>query len=125
MVAPSMLIYTYRGFTSAKPTAVELMSSYNASSLRVLRTLRVPSAVPHFFTQVKYATVIMLVAVVLAEIMRTGDGLGYEIEGALGQFDTPRAWAAVFTLALVGVLLYALASVVERVFFPWAARHKP
>ncbi|GAA4738108.1 ABC transporter permease [Nocardioides endophyticus] len=125
MVAPSMLIYMYRGFTSAKSEALELMSSYNASGLQVLRGLRLPSAVPHLFTQVKYATVIMLVAVILSEIMRTGDGFGFEIEHALGRFDTAEAWAAVFALALVGVLVYALASVVERVFFPWAARHKP
>lgn len=125
MVTPSMLIYTYKGFTSARPSALELMDSYNASQVRVLRSLRLPSAVPHLFTQVKYGVTIMLVAVILAEIMKTGDGLGYQIEHSLSRFDTAVAWAAVGVLAAFGVITYAFASVVERTVFPWAVRHKP
>lgn len=125
MVTPPILIYTYKGFTSSKPAALELMESYNASQFRVLRSLRLPSAVPHLFTQVKYAVTIMLVAVILAEIMKTGDGLGHQIEDSLSRFDTAIAWAAVAVLALFGVFVYALASLVERIVFPWAVRHKP
>lgn len=61
IVFPSMLVYAYRGMTSVDPTALELMSSYRASSWQVLRALRLPNAVPQIFTALKYTTVLMLV----------------------------------------------------------------
>lgn len=125
MVAPSMVIYTYRGYVSANPMALELMDSLNASQWRVLWSVRLPTAVPHIFTQIKYAAVIMLVGVILTEIMKAGDGFGWIINDALNKLQAALGWAAVVAVASVGVVIYALAALLERLLFPWSSRHKP
>jgi NitT/TauT family transport system permease protein len=122
MSFPSMLVFAYRGMTSADPRALELASSYNASRWQVLTMLRLPSAVPHLFTALKYTAVLALIGVVVSEILRANDGLGFHIHEALQQFDTAEAWAAVGILALAGILSYLFLAALERVVFPWSVR---
>lgn len=122
MVFPSMLVYAWRGMSGVPPEALELMSSYRASTRQVLTGLRIPAAVPQIFTALKYTTVLALIGVVVCEILKSHDGLGYEIHDALQKFSTPLAWSAVAILALVGIATYSLLVLLERVLFPWAAR---
>jgi NitT/TauT family transport system permease protein len=124
VVFPSMLIYAYRGMMSADPTALELMASYRASAWQVFRTLRLPSAVPYIFTALKYTTVLMLVGAVICEIVKSQDGLGFEIHDSLVSFGTARAWAAVVLLGITGIATYLLLLAVERLLFPWALRRE-
>lgn len=124
IVFPSMLVYAYRGMTAVDPTALELMDSYRASSVQVLRVLRLPNAVPHIFTALKYTTVLTLVAAVICEILRAHNGLGFEIHESLVSFGTPRAWAAVVLLGMTGIVLYMVLLLVERFGFPWALRQE-
>jgi NitT/TauT family transport system permease protein len=122
MVFPSMLVYAWRGMSGVPPEALELMASYRASTRQVLTGLRIPAAVPQVFTALKYTTVLALIGVVVCEILKSHDGLGYEIHDALQKFSTPLAWSAVAVLALVGIATYSLLVLLERVLFPWAAR---
>lgn len=122
MVFPAMVVYAYRGLTSVDPTALELARSYDASGWQVFRMIRLPSAVPHIFTALRYSVVLALIGVVVCEILRSADGLGYEIHDALQRFETPRAWAAVVILALAGVLGYSLLLLIERLLVPWSFR---
>lgn len=122
MVFPSMLVYAWRGMSGVEPAALELMASYRASRWQVLTGLRIPAAIPQIFTALKYTTVLALIGVVVCEILKSHDGLGYEIHDALQMFSTPLAWAAVGILALVGIATYTVLVLLERVLFPWAAR---
>lgn len=124
VVFPSMLVYAYRGMMSADPQALELMASYRASAWQVFRVLRLPSAVPFIFTALKYTTVLMLVGAVICEIVKSQDGLGFEIHDSLVSFGTARAWAAVALLGLTGIATYLLLLAVERLLFPWALRRE-
>jgi NitT/TauT family transport system permease protein len=122
MAFPSMLVFAYRGMTSVDPRALELAASYNASPWQVLTMLRLPTAVPHLFTALKYTAVLALIGVVVSEILRANDGLGYHIHFALQRFQTAEAWAAVGILALAGILSYLFLVAFERIVFPWSVR---
>jgi NitT/TauT family transport system permease protein len=123
MVFPSMLVYAYRGMTAVDPTALELAASYRASSGQILRMIRLPNALPQVFTALKYTTVLALIGVVVCEILRSQDGLGFVIHDSLQSFGTSKAWAAVVVLSGTGVIAYLLLVLCERVFFPWSVRH--
>lgn len=119
---PSMLIYAYRGMTNVEIPAIELAASYRASPSQVLWYIRLPHAVPQIFTALRYTSVLTLVGVVVAEIFRSHDGLGYEIADALQSFSSAEAWAAVAILSITGILAYSLLTIVERLCFPWSIR---
>ena len=46
-------------------------------------------------------------------------GLGYVILSAQGMFDTPRVFAAISILAVLGVALVGAVSFAERLALPW------
>ena len=48
-------------------------------------------------------------------------GLGYFIITSTAFFQTPLAYAALIILSLMGIILFQLVVVAERVFFPWSA----
>jgi NitT/TauT family transport system permease protein len=50
--------------------------------------------------------------------------LGYVIMSAQGTFDTVRVFAAIFVLALMGMLLFALLVWLERRLTPWLRHHR-
>jgi NitT/TauT family transport system permease protein len=121
MVFPSMMIYAFRGMTSLETPALDLMASYDASSAKVFRKLRLPAALPYVFTALRYTTVLALIGVIVCEVLKSRTGLGFLITDAFQGFRTPEAWAAVVILAVAGIVSYSLLGLAERVLFPWSA----
>ena len=56
-----------------------------------------------------------------AEFVGADAGLGYLIQTSMAFFRTPLAFAAVVVLALMGMVLFVVVGLVERVLFPWSS----
>ena len=50
-----------------EPAAIELMRSYAASEGEILRKVRIPNALPYFFTALKLATTLSLIGAIVGE----------------------------------------------------------
>lgn len=122
VIFPAMVVYTYRGAMSVSPMALEIAASLDASRFQVFRFIRLPSAVPYLFTSLRYSVVLGLIATFLCEILRSADGLGYEIFASLQRFDSAQAFAAVAVLAAVGIVAYCLLLLLERILAPWGTK---
>jgi NitT/TauT family transport system permease protein len=119
MVFPQMVVYAFRGLTAVDLSVLELGCSYNCTKWQVLRFFRLPMALVQIFTSLRYSVVLALIGVVVCEIIRSANGLGYEIHDALQRFNAPAAWAAVVVLALSGILGYSALVAIERLALPW------
>jgi len=120
VVFPVMANVT-RGLVQVEPGALELMRSYAASEWTILRKVRVPNALPFFFTAMKIATTLALIGAVVGEYYGGQNKvLGRIIvESAAGlRFET--TWAAIVLVAIAGISLYVIAVLAERVVIPWA-----
>jgi NitT/TauT family transport system permease protein len=71
------------------------------------------------FAGLKVAMSLALVGAIVGEFVSSQRGLGYVILSAQGMFDTPRVFAAIAILAVVGVFLIEMVSFVERLLLPW------
>ncbi len=60
----------------------------------------------------------------MGEFVSSQKGLGYVILAAQGTFDTARVFAAIFLLALLGLILFGLLARTERILLPWPASQK-
>jgi NitT/TauT family transport system permease protein len=116
---PSMMVYANRGMTHLGEDVQYLMASYNASARQTFMKVRLPNSLPFAFTALKYTVVLAVIGVVVAEIIRSRSGLGYEIDDALQAFDTAEAWAAAAILAGLGITWYSALGILERVVAPW------
>jgi NitT/TauT family transport system permease protein len=111
-----IFINVARGLSRLAPVHRELMHSYAASETDVLRTIRVPGALPYFFTGLRLASSLAVIAAVVSEYFGgLQDGLGSRITSSVGASDYPAAWASVFGAVVLGLLFYVAALLLEWV----------
>lgn len=110
-----VFINVVRGLSRLSPVHAELMDSYAASRTAVLRTIRVPGALPYFFTGLRIASSLAVIAAVVTEYFGgLQDGLGSRITSAVGSTDYPSAWASVFGAVVLGLIFYTATLLLER-----------
>lgn len=115
-----VMVNTVRGLTQVDPAAVELMGSYAASELDVLRKVRVPNALPYWFTALRIAVTLSVIGAVVGEFFGGPlYSLGVYVTNQTGSFKYPNAWAAIVLACLLGVVAYVVALGAERLAMPW------
>lgn len=114
-----ILINAITGFRAASPASLDLMRSVNASPVDVFFKLRLPSALPYLFAALKVSATLSLIGAMVAEWSGAGRGLGRIVLLAHGNLDMTTLFAAIFTLATLGVALTAAISVIERRLLFW------
>ncbi len=67
----------------------------------------------------KVAISFALVGEIVGEFVAGGDGLGFIVLVAQGQFDTKRVFAAIVLLGLMGTALFYAIDAIERIMLPW------
>ena len=115
-----VFINTTKGLTEVQPDEIELMRSYAASPWEVARKVRVPNALPYFFTSLKIASSLAVIGAIVAEYFGgRQDALGPLIVQNAGLTRYAEAWAAVLAGSLLGIVLYLLSGILERASMPW------
>jgi NitT/TauT family transport system permease protein len=111
-----------RGLVQVEPASLELMRSYAASDWTILRKVRIPNALPYFFTAMKVATTLSLIGAIVGEYFGGSSSvLGRIIVQSASALKFDVTWAAIALGALIGITFYVLVVLVERLVIPWAA----
>ena len=114
-----ILVNVVAGFESVPKSMLDLMRSLNASQRTVLWRLRVPAALPSFFTGCKIAITFAVIGAVIAEFVAAQEGLGYLILMSTSQSQTPLAFAAIIALTAISILLFYLLEFIEKKSITW------
>jgi len=109
------------GLLAVPQDLIELGRSYRASKLQQLYRIRLPYAVPFIFAGLKVAITLSVVGAVVGEFVAADQGLGYLITSSTAFFRTPVAFGAMILLSIMGIVLFQLVAIIERVFFPWSS----
>ena len=115
-----LVIAVATGLMAVPSDLIELGRSYKGSAWQMLRRIRLPYAVPMIFSGLKVAVTLSVVGAVVAEFVNADRGLGYFIVTSTAFFETPLAYAALLILAIMGILLFQLVVIIERIAFPWS-----
>jgi NitT/TauT family transport system permease protein len=115
-----VMINVTRGLTQVEPGALELMRSYAATEWTVLRKVRIPNALPFFFTALKVGATLSLIGAIVGEYFGGASlVLGRIIVQSASALRFDVTWAAVLVGAATGIAFYLAISAVERVVIPW------
>ncbi len=111
-----------RGLVQVEPGAIELMRSYAASEWTILRKVRIPNALPYFFTAMKIATTLSLIGAIVGEYFGGANSvLGRLIVNSASALKFDITWAAILLGAATGIVFYMVVVLAERLVVPWAA----
>ena len=120
----AIVIDAVLGLKSVPPDILDLARALRGGRLATLWRIRFPCALPSLFAGMKVAISLALVGAIVGEFVSSQRGLGYVILSAQGTFDTVRVFAALFVLAVMGVLLFWIVGLAERLAIPWHASQK-
>ncbi len=113
-----ILANTTLGLKSADHNLRDLMTIYRASRWQRLRFLQLPSALPYFLGGLRIAGGLALIGAVVAEYVAgtggIGSGLAFRILEAGYRLNIPRMFAALFLIAITGVIIFATTSLISH-----------
>ena len=120
-----LVISSATGLMSVPPELIELSRACRASKWSELWRIRLPYAIPFIFAGLKVAISLAVVGAVVAEFVNADSGLGFLIVTSTAFFKVPVAFGALIILSIMGVVLFQLVVIAERVFFPWSSGNTP
>lgn len=110
------------GLASTEPELEDVLKVLGANKRDVLFNVSLPRALPYLFASLKIAITLAFVGTVLAETVAANRGIGNVMMIASGNFDVPMVFAGLVILAVMGVGLYLISSLLERRLTGWAQR---
>ncbi|MFP5020372.1 ABC transporter permease [Pseudonocardia phyllosphaerae] len=107
------------GFAATDRSATALLRSMGATRLQQFRYVRLPGALPSFFTALRIAITYAVTGAIVAEYVGASSGLGIFMQLQRNQFRTDLVLAAVAVTAVLSIALFALTYLVQRLVAPW------
>jgi NitT/TauT family transport system permease protein len=98
-----MFINTAVGLRATNPGLIDLMRAFSASRWHILTRIKIPAAAGHLFAGLQIAIVLGLIGAVVAEFVSSTKGLGHLINAAAVNLETNTMFAALASLAALGV----------------------
>jgi ABC-type nitrate/sulfonate/bicarbonate transport system permease component len=98
---------------------MNLLRTMGASRVQLLLRIRLPTAMPNFFTGLKVAVTYSYVSAIVAEFVGAQQGLGVYMTTTKNAFRTDLVFGAVVVTALLTLVLFGIVAIVERLALPW------
>ncbi|HVH73302.1 MAG TPA: ABC transporter permease [Stellaceae bacterium] len=114
-----IVINTARGLISVEQELLQYMNSLGATWWEIFFKISLPWALPYIFASFRIAITLAVVGAVVGEFISSDTGLGYVISYANTSLDTDIMFAGIFVLSALGVVLFLLVVLVERMVLSW------
>ena len=119
-----LVVNTTQGLISVDRNLVELFRSYRATRLQQLLSLRIPSALPYFFTGLRIAATLAPIGALVGDYTAgssAGDGGGLGFQAII--YSSQAKYAALFATAVITCALgFIFVAIV--VGFSWLTLHR-
>lgn len=112
-------VNTLDGLKSTEPELLNLLKTLGAGRWKRFRTAQLPSALPFLFSGLKIGAALSVIGAVFAEWVGADAGLGYLILTLNNQVATSEMFATIIVLAAIGIALFGLVRLAERLMLPW------
>lgn len=112
-------ITVYDGFKSTKREMEELLMTYGATKKDIFIKLKLPTALPHFFSAIKMAIPLSIIGAAIAEWLGAQSGLGYFSKRMMTQLDGAGVFAPVVLLSAVAMLAVGGITILENKIVKW------
>ena len=112
-------ITVYDGLRSAKTEMSELLETYGATRRDIFCKIKVPCALPYFFSAIKMAIPLSIIGAAIGEWLGAQSGLGYFSRRMMTQLDGAGVFAPVLLLSVVAMILVEIVSILEKKLITW------
>jgi len=117
-----ILLTTARGLREIEPELLDLVRSLKGSRWQLFTKIQLPGALPYIFSGMKVGAILAVAGAVVGEFLGSDKGLGYLMRQVQVTLDTPAMFMAVIMITLIGMALYGLVLLLERLLVVKDAR---
>ena len=111
------------GLSTLEPEYEDILLSLGANKFQIFYKIALPKTLPEFFGALKVSTTLAFIGTNLMEIIEPhGKGLGHLFDSGKINADYPLMFAVLIALAVMGIFLFYLVLILERIFAGWAER---
>ncbi len=117
-----ILLTTARGLREIEPDLLDLVRSLRGSRWQLFTKIQLPGSLPYICAGMKVAAILAVAGAIVGEFLGSDKGLGYLMLQVQVTLDTPAMFMAVILITLLGMILYGLVLMMERLLVPKDAR---
>ena len=114
-----MVINTMAGVRQISPLYLEVAENYGAGRFRVFADVILPGSLPMVLSGLRLSANVALILTVAVEIISAQTGLGALVWLSWELFRVDLLYATILVVALLGIALRLLLTLLERVALPW------
>ena len=114
-----MTVATVDGLTSTDPDYIRLLRSMRATRPQIWRKVRLPAALPSFFSGLRLSVTYSVVAATVGEWVGGSGGLGLYMLRSKNALETDQVFVAMLITTLLSIGLFLLVFACERLSLPW------
>ena len=95
------------------------MQTYGATRWDIFLKIKVPCALPYFFSAIKMAVPLSIIGAAIGEWLGAQSGLGYFSRRMMTQLDGAGVFAPIVLLSVVAMLMVAVVGLIESKVVKW------
>ncbi len=107
------------GFEGADGDAINLMRAMGANRYQIFKYVKLPNAMPSFFSGLKVSASYAVVGAVISEWLGGFEGLGVYMTRVKKAYAFDKMFAVIVFISVISLLLMGLVNLLERVATPW------
>lgn len=97
----------------------EVMRSYAATPIQIFSKLELPATLPYLFSSIRVGITLSVIGVLVVELFWADRGIGFLLNFASHQFDTPLLFAGILALIIMNLTMYVIVAILQRILIPW------
>ena len=113
-----IVVNTVDGLKSTDTEMMNMLRTLGASKQQQFFKVRVPYSIPFLFSGMRIAITLSVIGAVIGEWVGSSAGLGYLMIRSAPQFLTDRVFASIIILSIMGITLFFLVVLIEKMFVP-------
>jgi NitT/TauT family transport system permease protein len=110
------------GIAGVEPELRDVLRSLGATRLQMIYKVGIPRSMPYFFASLKVSMTVAFVGSIVSETVASNNGVGYLILVASSRFQVSLAFACLFVTGILGILMYAVCTFIEKRTTGWSMR---
>lgn len=107
------------GFEGADGDAINLMRAMGANRYQIFKYVKLPNAMPSFFSGLKVSASYAVVGAVISEWLGGFEGLGVYMTRVKKAYAFDKMFAVIVFISVISLLLMGLVNLLERAATPW------
>lgn len=110
------------GYKSVDKDEVNLLRSMGAGKFKIFKHVKLPNALPHFFSGLKISASYAIVGAVISEWLGGFEGLGVYMTRVKKAYAFDRMFSVIIVIVVISLLLMKLVNILRKMVMPWECK---